>query len=149
MRGQITLEVIIAIGILFIIFIASSLSVAFYSERSMRGMAKVADLRHTIDTVVSASNNIIIVGEKRTLKVYIPSLTNITTNGDTITGSTRVRRQNGEGYETYSITGDLYGKGWRLYNETAPNSITEPNGSFYEVNISWENYGRVIRWRRV
>ena len=139
-KGQITIEALLMFGVMIVIFLVL-VSYAFDADYAARDVQFVSDARYVTEQIVSNANMVATPGDVRTVEVYIPGFTsrdgnfimttNIRTDGDSITTNASITRN--ATTESYTIEKDLYGTGWQM------NNISESNGSWYTLSITWRN----------
>lgn len=145
-KGQVTIEALLIFGAMIIIFVAL-VSYTFKADYSAKDVQFVSDARYVTGQIVSSANMVSTPGELRTVEVYVPGFTSrgggiimtttISTDGDNVTTIASITRN--ATTENYTITKDLPGAGWQM------NTLSESNGSWYTLSITWRNITYVRR----
>ncbi len=160
-KAQVTVETLIVVGAVLLIFVTVSLPISLSSSRSSKDVQHFSDARFALDTISTAANTISSKYDTRKIEVYIPGFTSsgstsggyplvqrktriyLDTGGDRIYAEISVIKRKKSGAVTYNKTAtinmDLAGDGWVLGNSSGNNEIIETGGGFYAFNITWKN----------
>ncbi|GBE54283.1 MAG TPA: hypothetical protein ENH28_06585 [Euryarchaeota archaeon] len=159
-RAQITIETLIVIGVIMLIFVSVSLPLTFSSSKDLNDVQLFSDAKFVLDSISMKTNSITTDYGSGSLVIHIPGFTSAGTaggepliqrttkiyldaTGDKIFADVSAVRRNSNGTviqnETKVISKELLGSGWVLGNSSGNAVIVENRGTFYAFNISWKN----------
>ena len=160
-RAQVTIEVLIILGAIILVFVSVSFPAVFKATRIQGDVQHFTDARYALETISTYANSLSNPYERRSFEVYIPGYTSVgtTTSGEPLilratriyldSGGSRLiaqvssvrRYENGSVREniTKSFEIELIGSGWNLSNSSGYTYIYETRGAYYAFNVSWKN----------
>ncbi len=160
-RAQITIEALIVLGAIILVFVSVSLPSVFKATRVQGDVQHFTDARYAVETIATYANSISNPYERRSFEVYIPGYTSAGTtssgepiilrttriyldsSGSRIVAEVSSLRRSSSGAilenTTKSFEIDLVGSGWNMSNSSGSTYIYETRGAYYAFNVSWKN----------
>lgn len=135
-RGQLSVEYLLLTLVVLIILGAVTIPLIGDAIDASMAVSRVSDAKTAVETISSAADVVYAngPGSKRTIDVYIPQNTNLSTDGKMI-GMNITYQDNGETTKFVNSTTN--------YNLT--NAKTPVNNGWYRVTVSWVLREQFIR----
>ncbi len=144
-RGQITVEAVLILGFFILIFVGTTLPMAFKARNSALDTTMLADAKFATEQIAGAASSVVVNGSKRTIEVYVPGYnssaikmaTRICTDGSYINTTVGIKRSGVT--ESYNFSSKLYGGGWTMTSVSGGSYIAERSGKRYTIVITYKS----------